>query len=98
MKVRYFAFLKRDAENCGCGIFVANFAASATEHGRTRRRAPARQRGRSEFVVQGAADDLRREGHIKRAADGARGAARSLAEIGVEIFELGRPAVDEGVF
>jgi hypothetical protein len=31
MKMRYFAFLECDAENCGCGVFVANFAASATE-------------------------------------------------------------------
>ena len=56
-------------------------------------------RGRgSELVVQAAAHDVGRERHVGRIAAGAGRVAGHLAEIDVEIFELGRPVVDEGVF
>src|SRR5262249_34566071 len=53
---------------------------------------------RSEAVVQAEADDVFLEGDIAvRGAAGRRAAGR-LAEIDVEIFDLGRPSTQEGVF
>src|SRR5207247_1347199 len=51
-----------------------------------------------ELVVQPRADDVRVELDVVRRHRSAGRAAIELAEIDVEIFELGRPVADEGVF
>src|SRR5215212_6861304 len=50
-----------------------------------------------EAVVQAGADDVLFEGHVVRDRAASR-AAVELAEVDVEIFDLGRPVAEEGVF
>jgi hypothetical protein len=55
------------------------------------------KRRRSEAVVDAEADDIGVELDVG-VDDAGRGRTRCLAEIGVEIFQLGRPVAHEGVF
>src|SRR5690349_17977494 len=56
------------------------------------------RRGGSELVVHAAADDVGLERDVERIAARAGRVAIGPAEIDIEIFELGGPVVDEGVF
>jgi len=55
-------------------------------------------RNASELIVQAAAHDVAGEGCGHRIAAGTGCVAGRLAEIDIEIFDLGRPVIDEGIF